>query len=176
MRIVAGRLGGREFARPAGHRTHPMSEKMRGALFNALGDIDGLSVLDAFAGTGAVGFEAASRGALRVTAVERDRPAQRTIADNIAELGLEGQVKLIKASANAWLSTSDEIFDIVICDPPYEKPQLALLAQLAERAKPGGVVVLSLPPELTTELPDIFERLSVKNYGDGQLVFYRRIS
>src|SRR3954464_3149409 len=98
MRIIAGRLGGRQFNSPKGHRTHPMSEKGRGALFNALGDISGLTVLDAFAGSGALSFEAISRRAASVLAIDSDKNAQRAIAENIASLGLSRQVKLIKTS------------------------------------------------------------------------------
>lgn len=176
MRIIAGKLSGRQFSSPRGHRTHPMSDKMRGALFNVLGDIDGLSVLDAFAGSGALGFEAISRGAARVTSLDQDRQAQQTIIANITSLGLEGRVKLVKASANAWLSTSDDEFDIVLCDPPYENPQLPLLNRLAGRVRPDGVAVFSLPPGLKPDLPGNYELLTAKDYGDGQLVFYRRIS
>lgn len=175
MRIIAGRLGGRQFASPRGHRTHPMSDKMRGALFNTLGDINGLSILDAFAGSGALSFEAVSRGA-KTLALDRDRQAQKTIAGNISDLGLQKEIKLVKASANAWLSTTNEQFDIVLCDPPYEDVQQPLLAKLAERAKMGGMAVFSLPPGLGFRLDGRFEPALNKDYGDGQLVFYRRIA
>ena len=72
MRIIAGYLGGRQFNSPRSNRTHPMSDKARGGLFNALGDISGLTVLDAFAGSGALSFEAISRGAESVIAVDID--------------------------------------------------------------------------------------------------------
>ncbi len=173
MRIIAGSLGGRQFEAPHGHRTHPMSAKMRGALFNALGDLNGLSLLDAFAGSGALAFEAVSRGAARAMVIDNDSSAQRILAENIASLDLSGRVKLIRASVEAWLRTSEEKFDVVISDPPYEKPQLQLLAKLAARAKPGGVVVFSLPPETNVALPDDYTPLSTKDYGDGQLIFYR---
>lgn len=174
MRIIAGRLSGRQFASPRGHRTHPMSDKMRGALFNALGDIGGLTVLDAFAGSGALSFEAASRGAARVIAIDSDRQAQLTVSENVKSLGLKEQIKLIKASASAWLSTTEESFDVVVCDPPYDKPQPELLARLAGRVKPGGLAVFSLPPGLDLELPAAYQVLATKNYGDSKLVFYRR--
>jgi len=174
VRVIAGRLGGRNFASPRGHRTHPMSDKIRGALFNALGDINGLGVLDAFAGSGALSYEAISRGAASVLAIDSDQSAQQAIAANIKLLGLASRIKLIKASAAAWLSTTDEQFDVVVCDPPYDDPQLPLLKRLAERTKPGGLAVFSLPPSVKLELPETYELLATKNYGDAQTSFYRR--
>src|SRR4051812_42000237 len=114
MRVIAGGLSGRQFTSPRGRRTHPMSDKMRGALFNTLGDIGGLTILDAFAGSGAIGFEAISRGASRATAIDSDRGAQRAIAENVNKLGLGSQVKLIKTSAASWLRTTKDQFDVVI--------------------------------------------------------------
>ena len=174
MRIIAGQLGGRQFSAPHGHRTRPMSDKVRGALFNSLGDVNGLTVLDAFAGSGALAFEAISRGALKAVAIDSDRSAQMTIAVNIKQLGLEKQVKLIKAGAGAWLSTSAKQFDIVLCDPPYDDPQPNLLLRLAERVNPGGVIVFSLPPKMEVQLPSKDELLSEKAYGDASLRFYRK--
>lgn len=176
MRIIAGTLGGRNFESPRGHRTHPMSEKVRGALFNALGDIEGLTVLDAFAGSGALAFEAVSRGAAKALAIESDRVAQRTITENIELLGVQDRVKIIKAAANAWLNTSSDIFDIVLLDPPYDDLQTGLLDKLAARVKTSGLAVLSLPPQTDFGLPPAgFQPLSSKNYGDACLAFYRRI-
>lgn len=173
MRIVAGSLGGRQFVSPRGHRTHPMSEKMRAALFNALGDLGGLTVLDPFAGSGAMSFEAVSRGADQSLAIEADPGAQRTVSENITSLQLSDKVKLIRASADAWLRTSDQQFDIVVCDPPYDKPQLELLAKLADRVKQGGLIIFSLPPNTVPALPAVFQEVAVKDYGDAQLRFYR---
>ena len=104
MRIIAGKLGGRMFESPHSARTHPMSEKMRGALFNSLGDISGLAVLDAFAGTGACGFEAISRGAGSVLAIEHDTDAFKTIMRNIESLGLEEEVQAVRGRVNGWAS------------------------------------------------------------------------
>ncbi len=175
MRIIAGSLGGRTFVSPRGHRTHPMSDKIRGALFNALGELQGLTVLDAFAGSGALSFEAVSRGAERVVAIDSDKAAQRAIDENIIALKLKSQVKLVKASASAWLSTTNEFFDLVLCDPPYDDVSVTLLIKLAERVKTGGLLVLSLPPTAALELPAWYDLVSTKDYGDAQLVFYRRI-
>jgi 16S rRNA (guanine966-N2)-methyltransferase len=174
MRIIAGSLGGRNFVSPSGNRTHPMSDKVRGALFNALGGIDGLTVLDAFAGSGALSFEAISRGAQQVVAVDPDKSAQLAIAQNSKSLGAAGRVKLIKAKVQAWLSTADQKFDIVLCDPPYGGVQADLLEKLAERAKEGGLVVLSLPPASDFKLGEGYQLVSDKNYGDASLYFYRK--
>jgi 16S rRNA (guanine966-N2)-methyltransferase len=174
MRIIAGRLGGQNFQAPKNHRTHPMSDRARGALFNTLGPLEGLTILDAFAGTGAVGFEALSRGARRITAIEVDRVAQRSIADNASKLGLSARLHLIKANARAWLATSTMSFDIVLLDPPYDDPQPPLMQRLSQCVKPGGLLVLSWPGK--TELPGFpaFELIETKKYGDIQLGFYRR--
>lgn len=176
MRIIAGRLKGRTFQSPSGHRTHPMSDKIRGALFNALGELDGLTVLDAFAGTGALSFEAISRGAEHATALDIDRQAAQTIQQNIRELGLNARVKAIRVGASSWLETQSEAtFDVVLLDPPYDDVQLATLAQLADRTKPGGVVVVSLPPTQTLDWDKRgYELLTNKSYGDATLWFYRR--
>ncbi len=176
MRVVAGRLGGRLFDSPHSHRTHPMSDKARGALFNILGDIEGMTVLDPFAGTGALSFEAISRGAKEALAIESDRPAQKIIKQNIRTLGLENQVKLVEASANAWLTTNyDDQFDLVLCDPPHDDLQPNLLTRLAQRVMPNGLLVLSWPGD--QEVPDFakFNKVEQKSYGDMQLVFYRRL-
>lgn len=157
-------------------RTHPMSDKARGALFNILGDIAGLNLIDPFAGTGALSFEAVSRGASHAVTIEHDRPAQRTIQKNIKSLGLIREVKLISATANAWLQTNpDATFDLVLCDPPHDDLQPRLLERLAARVKVGGLVVFSLPPDANIELPDAYESVVDKSYGDMHLAFYRRM-
>lgn len=176
MRVVAGRLGGRTFEAPKGHRTHPMGDKVRGALFNVLGDLTGCTVLDAFAGSGALGIEAISRGATRASLIESDRAAIDTIQRNIQSLDLEDQVKVIKANAGGWSDNNSAAqFDIVFCDPPYDKPQLQLLSKLAKHVKPRGILACSLPPQTGLQLPDGFIELSRKGYGDAMLVFYRRV-
>lgn len=176
MRIISGKLGGRTFQAPHGHRTHPMSDKLRGALFNTLGDISGLTILDAFAGSGALSLEAASRGAGPAVSIDPDRSAQQTIEANIQSLGLQETIKLVRATANAWLSTTDQHFDIVLCDPPYDDVNTKLLERLANRAKPGGVVVFSLPPDNRFSLTEPYKLLHKKDYGDAQLSFYRRFA
>lgn len=177
MRIIAGSLGGRNFDAPGTFKTHPMSDRVRGALFNVLGDIEDLSVLDAFGGSGALSFEALSRGAKSALIIESDKAAQKTITANIEALGVDEQAKLIRATTNAWLTTNqDDQFDLVLCDPPYNDLQLALIKRLSERALPEGLLVLSWPgANNMPKLPDM-ELVAHKNYGDAQLAFYRKIS
>lgn len=176
MRIIAGELKGREFASPHGHRTHPMSDKARGALFNVLGDIEGLVFLDAFAGSGALAFEAASRGAKAVTAIEKDGPAYKIVEQNVKDLRLKGKVHVVRANAGGWsIHNMEKKFDIVLLDPPYDQLQANLLKTLVKRhVKAGGLAVLSYPGK--DEVPE-FENTEVaasKDYGDNQLVFYRK--
>jgi 16S rRNA (guanine966-N2)-methyltransferase len=176
MRIIAGKLGGRIFDSPRGHRTHPMSERVRGALFNTLGDLHGLIVLDAFSGSGAIAFEAASRGASKVFAVESDKTAQKAIAKNIETLDLDDRVKLIRAFVSSWQNRNKETFDIVIADPPYDDLQYKTLEKLPKITKKDGILVFSLPPTARLLLPDTCQLISSKDYGDATLAFYRKIS
>jgi 16S rRNA (guanine966-N2)-methyltransferase len=151
-----------------------MSDKMRGALFNILGDIAGLAVLDAFAGSGALSFEAISRGAASAVAIDADRMAQKTIQANIANLQLADRVKLIKATAAAWLRTSPEAqFDIVLCDPPYDDLQPHLLSKLARCVKPRGTFVLSWPTGTEPPALESLGSVEQRSYGDAQLIFYQ---
>lgn len=175
MRIIAGRLGGRNFDSPHSFKTHPMSDKIRGALFNVLGDIEGLTVLDAFAGSGALGFEAISRGAKAATLIDNDRAAQKVIAKNCQILGLRHQIELITASANTWLQRSPEArFDIVLCDPPYNDTQASLVIRLSSAVVDTGLLVVSWPGDQSVpEIPG-FTIAQQRQYGDAQLVFYTR--
>jgi len=176
MRIVAGALGGRTFDSPGSIKTHPMSDKARGALFNILGDIDDLVFLDAFAGSGALAFEAVSRGAASAVLIEQDVAAQKTIDRNIAALAIADKAKVVKAAVGAWLHTSSEAFDVVLCDPPYNDLPFSLIPRLGERVKPGGLLVLSWPGSQAQPVYDGFEQVAQRSYGDMQLIFYRRIA
>lgn len=175
MRIVAGKLGGLIFDSPNGNKTHPMSEKMRGALFNVLGDIEGLSVFDAYGGSGAIAFEAISRGAASAVICEIDKNAIKTIEKNIEKLKVGDKVKLIKRNSAIWCEENPtQIFDIVIVDPPYDQVKKSQIIKIAGSVKPGGIYVLSLPPKVTIDLENFTPELN-KNYGDSKLVFYRKI-
>jgi 16S rRNA (guanine966-N2)-methyltransferase len=152
-----------------------MSDKMRGALFNILGDIEGLTVLDVFAGTGALSFEAISRGARFAMAIEMDTMAQQTIANNIKALQLQEAVRLSKMPVRTWLQVQHNAsFDLVLCDPPYHDLQLDLIAQLMPVVAPNGMLVLSCPSDISPPLLSGLKQLAQRTYGDAQLVFYAR--
>jgi 16S rRNA (guanine966-N2)-methyltransferase len=177
MRIISGSLGGRNFDAPAGHKTHPMSDKARGGLFNVLGDITGLTVLDAFAGSGALSFEAISRGARRATAIDIDGGANKSVVNGAQELNISNKIKAIRANASGWSDNNiNETFDLVLCDPPYDMLQLSLLQKLSRHVGAKGLLVLSWPGKLTAPEFVGLEQIKTQNYGDIQLVFYRRIS
>ncbi|CAN5337110.1 16S rRNA (guanine(966)-N(2))-methyltransferase RsmD [soil metagenome] len=176
MRIITGRLKGLTFDSPSGRRTHPMSDKIRGALFNAMGDLQGLTVLDAFAGSGALSFEAISRGAKSAVALELDKDAFRTIANNIEQLGVQDQVSVLRKNVKGWSRSNQHLqFDIVMADPPYDDIRPDLLQNLVQQVKPGGLMVISWPGKEPTRVFDGLSQLSANKYGDAQLVFYRRI-
>jgi len=175
MRVIAGRLGGRVFDSPRTHRTHPMSEKARGAVFNALGDIDGLTVLDAYSGSGALAIEAVSRGAASALAIDVDVEAVKAIASNVHALGLGTEVKTLRKNISGWSRNNQhQQFDVVFADPPYDDIRPDVVERLVGHVKTGGVFVLSWPGSEPVRPLKQAEKLSVKPLGDIQLVFYRK--
>ncbi|HSX31132.1 MAG TPA: RsmD family RNA methyltransferase [Candidatus Saccharimonadales bacterium] len=175
MRVIAGRLGGRTFDSPRSRRTHPMSEKARGALFNTLGELGGLTVLDAFAGSGACSIEAVSRGAAEVVAVDIDLDAVTTINANVRALNLTKAIAVRRQNISAWSRAhAGTQFNIVLADPPYDDIKPDLLQRLTAHVASDGLFVLSWPGnEPAREFPGL-QLVSHKSYGDAQLVFYRR--
>lgn len=175
MRVVAGKLGGRNFEAPHGHRTHPMSDKARGGLFNSLGDVEELTFLDAFAGSGALAFEALSHGAAHVVAIDIDKSAHETIKKNAFSLGVGDQMNIIRANASGWSDNNpDARYDIVIAAPPYDDLQPKLVNKLTRHVKDSGLFVLDWP---ASELPltlDGLEQVAKRRYGDAQVIFYKK--
>ncbi len=175
MRVIAGRLGGRNFESPHTHRTHPMSDKVRGALFNTMGELGGLTVLDAYAGSGACGIEAVSRGAASVLSIDVDPEAVKTIAANVSALGLTDVISVKRANISGWSRNHQaEQFDVVLADPPYDDVRPDVLERLTVHVKPGGLYALSWPGAEPVRAFAGLEVAAHKSYGDAQLVFYRR--
>ena len=175
MRVVAGAFRGRRIEAPRGRATRPTSDRVREALFSILGAVDGLRVLDLFAGSGALGIEALSRGAAEAVFVESDERAAATVRRNLEALGVEARVH--RRDAFSWLERAaggEEAFDLVFADPPY-----------SSASRTAGRLSELLPPLLTgtsltvTEsdkrdplhlaLPLIDER----TYGDTRIAIHR---
>lgn len=177
MRIVAGMLGGRIFDSPHSHRTHPMSDRVRGALFNTLGELDGLTVLDAFAGSGALSLEAVSRGAASVLAIDIDKEAYQTVVKNVEQLNLKDRVTVLRKNVSGWSRNNQQRqFDIVLADPPYNDIRPNVIERLFNNVKPAGLLVLSWPGSEPVRLFIPAEVVTAKKFGDAQLVFYRKIT
>ena len=168
MRLTGGALGGRRLVAPRGERTRPTSDRVREALFAILGPLDGAGVLDLFAGSGALGLEALSRGATEATFVDSAPAAVRAVRRNLEALDLRGEVR--RADARAFLRNAQSrgrSYDLILLDPPY-RLAAGLGRELSEAVPPvlkaGGRVVVEsdrrCPLEL--ELPLLDER----RYGD----------
>lgn len=178
LRVISGKLGGRRFNSPSGHRTHPMSEKIRSAVFNMLGDITGLDILDAFGGSGSLAFESYSRGASNVYVVERDSSAYETIKENAESLGIEDDIQISLANVSSWLKTNELSFDIIFCDPPYNDINPKIVEILPKYLNIGGLMVCSFPTAFLDELDfssKTLEQISQKNYANASIVIYKRL-
>lgn len=176
LRIIAGEYGGRLINAPDGRTTHPMGDRVRMALFNIIGEeIVDARVLDAFAGTGSLGIEALSRGAAAATFVERDRVAQKILSENIKNLGLDEQTKIVRAPLASWLNTTEgeEKYDIIFADPPYHDEQFSTVQKLFGLLKPGALMVLSHTGR--REVPQQTKVVVVDNrsYASAHLTFFR---
>jgi 16S rRNA (guanine966-N2)-methyltransferase len=175
VRLIAGFYGGRTIEGSGTSRTHPMGERIRNAIFNKVGsELEDADVLDAFAGSGALGLEALSRGAKNVTFVERDRVAQKVISNNITLLHVEAQSTLIKLPVSQWVKGMHRQFDIIFADPPYDDPQLSTVSELFGLLKPNGLMVLSYPgrSETLAELGVVV--VDNRSYGNAAIAFYRK--
>lgn len=176
IRIISGSLGGRKIEAPDRGTTHAMSERARNAMFNSIGDeIKDARVLDAFAGSGSIGIEALSRGAMEAVFVERDRIACKIITKNLTTLDIEKQSTLIRTTVSNWLETAEpELFDVIFADPPYNDPQLSTVSYLFGLLKPGALMVLSHPGKGEVPLRDGIVVVDNRSYGNLHLTFFRR--
>ena len=172
MRIVAGsRKGARIFA-PKGSDTRPTGDRVREAAFNLIGPVDGASVLDLFAGSGAMGMEALSRGACSAVFVESDREACRAIDRNLEKLGLTG-ARVVCDDVLRFLARERSRYDLVLVDPPYEMVeslQMALSTYLPAVLVEDGLIVFESSSQLDPELP-LHKRTS-RRYGSARLTLF----
>lgn len=180
---MAGALGGRRLAVPAGQGTRPTSDRVREALFSSLDnllDLDGARFADLYAGSGAVGLEACSRGADHVLLAEADAKAARVIRANIAALGVAARVRLVTDKVERLLAGApEERFDAVFIDPPYavtdERVRAVLDALEARWLAPDGVVVVERSSRgAPMAWPGGLQPLAERRYGETALWYARR--
>jgi 16S rRNA (guanine966-N2)-methyltransferase len=155
MRVIGGEFRGRRLVAPGAPSVRPTSDRVREAVFDilfSLGGVEGTQVLDLFAGSGAMGIEALSRGASSVTLVERDPDAVAVIRQNLASVGAadaerDGTVTVIRADVDRWVATTASRYDLVLCDPPYAYDGWSALVPRL----PGDLAVLESGVDLVSE-------------------------
>ena len=174
MRVVAGEYGSRRLKAPPGSDTRPTADRVREALFSILGPVEGQTVLDLYAGSGALGIEALSRGASEAVFVDASRAAVSVIEENLTTLGAENG-ETVQRDVLDWLASAEKrAFDLVFCDPPYDAAaEIAqTLAELLPRvAAPQALIVTesSKRNPLVLNLPLVDER----TYGDTRIAIHR---
>jgi 16S rRNA (guanine966-N2)-methyltransferase len=177
MRVVAGAARGRRLVTPAGTAVRPTADRVKEALFSSLSQrVASASVLDVFAGSGALGLEALSRGARGVTFIEQDRRALEAIRTNIATVALPGST-VIAGEAQRVLAGASALagapFDLVLLDPPYaldEETLAALLTDIAARMAPGATVVVERATQAPRPAwPDTLVPVEPRRYGSTTL-------
>lgn len=173
IRIIAGELGGRYIDAPRGDRTRPTSERVREAWFSALGDrVETAAIADLFAGSGALGIEALSRGARSVHFVEADRRASAVLERNLQRLGLSGRATLATCDVFSFLEArrrgGADRFDIVLADPPYVSGTARRLVERFEEAAFADLLCVEHAKETTVCSGEPFW---TRSYGDTRLTF-----
>lgn len=173
MRIIAGLFKGRILAGPKSE-ARPSSEMLRGALFNICQDVKGQSFLDLFAGSGAIGFEALSRGASHVTFVDKDKNSLAAIRKNGALLNVQDKITIISLEADKALKTLG-LFDIIFLDPPYNLPVHPYIVKVESHLKTNGhLFVEDRHGSPTEETPLTLQ--STRRFGDSRLRHYMNVS
>lgn len=182
MRIIAGHLKGRTLATPSSQLVRPTSDRLREALFNVLvhaydDAISGARVLDLFAGTGALGIEALSRGAAHALFVDDSTEGRGLLRENIERLGLGGITKVFRRDATKMGPCHPHApFSLVFCDPPYRKGLGEKALQSAHQGGwflPGALIVWEEAADVALTLPEGFTELERRTYGDTQIVIAR---
>ncbi len=177
MRIIAGEWGGRRLKAPPGTKTRPTTDRAREGIFNVLQNkVLGSRVLDAFAGSGAMGIEALSRGAASAVFVEADAKAAAVLRENLSFLPADREYRLIFGDCCKMLYAFWEKFDIIFIDPPYNRgwvDRVTKLIALAELLAPNGVLVLETAAK-EQELPDlsVWQLIKESRYGDSAVLYF----
>lgn len=190
MRIIGGKWKGRPLAAVRAPNIRPTTDRVREAIFSALFaqlakrgmGWEGLRVVDLYAGTGALGFEALSRGAAFALLVEQDRRSAKVIRGNLEKLDAAKEASLVQCEVAEWferpLSGSEAPYNVVFADPPYAGGEAAHVLDLISRSAkvaPGALVVVERSgKDEELPIPAGLKRLSVKNYGDTSVEFFEK--
>ena len=176
LRIIGGLFGGRILKSPKGPQTRPTTSMVRGAVFNICSSwVEGARFLDVFAGSGAMGLEAISRGARFATFIEKDRPTAECIRENASLLGIEPQVQVLALDAKRALAQLMSPYDLIYIDPPYEKevPELFDLILQKKLLAPRGLLFLEERFQSKTPSFPSLERVDSRRYGIAHLHQFR---
>lgn len=178
MRVISGSARGRKLKGPPAHSTRPMTDKIRGAVFNSLASlgVEPRHVLDLYAGTGAIGIEALSRGAVHADFVDMGNGPAAVIRDNLRTTGFTSQGRVHQMPVDRYLERADRIYDLIIMDPPYADPEIIPTLENVAASKlvqSGSIIVLGHSPRV--EPPDRvgqFEALRHRCHGDTCFSIY----
>jgi 16S rRNA (guanine966-N2)-methyltransferase len=176
VRVIAGTRKGHRISAPRGVVTRPTGDRVREAAFSLVGPVDGVRVLDLFAGSGAMGLEALSRGASRCVFVERDRDACRVIEHNLERLGFTGAIVLARHAVDVLREENarGRRYELVLADPPYAEWE-RFAAPLGERVPPlltdGGLLVVETSARVEPELP--LDLVTTRRYGSARITVFR---
>jgi 16S rRNA (guanine966-N2)-methyltransferase len=182
VRVIAGALKGRRLVAPRGPLTRPTADQVRTALMDTLTPyLDGSHVLDLFAGAGAVGIEALSRGAARATFVERDRRAGEALRQNLAALGLQAVSRVLAMDverALPRLAAAGDRFDIIFLDPPYDTELVPTTVEWlggGQLTRPGGLVIAQHFTKRAAALAPLpaLARVRTRRFGETTLTFFQ---
>lgn len=179
MRIVGGSARGREILMPKTADTRPMTDKTRESVFNILGPINGLKILDAYAGSGAVGLEALSRGAEAVDAIEAARIAVQTISQNVKKLGFEKQYRLfsqtVESRLDRYASAKTHSYDLIFVTPPHERLDWEIVADFVPLLKPEGILIVEYFKKVEPQPLKGAGLVRSVSYSASAISFYRKI-
>lgn len=181
LRVVAGLVGGRRLKTPKGVEIRPTQDRIKQVIFSSLAEtIEGATVLDLFAGTGSLGIESLSRGAMRAVFVEKERRCAAAVTENLEICAMVAQGRVIHQDVNAFLSGPvSEPFDIIFADPPYEKIRSSLdespfLEAVYPWVKPGGLFIWEHYSGQKLREPRNWIIVRDRDYGETGLTFLRR--
>ena len=179
-RVIGGFLKGRKLSTPEGMDTRPTMDRTKEALFGSIQfDVPGSRFLDLFAGSGGIGIEALSRGAVSLDLVEKDARACRVIRQNLRDLGIDDRSRLWTQDAEkalVLLEGSQRQFDIIFMDPPYHQgweEKIGMLIAESTLLADGGMLIIESSSDTVVELP-LLERFKVKTYKTAQFSFFRK--